>query len=94
MATYEFRCEQDGVVTLTVPMGEVGPTAPCPACGRAARRVYSAPQLRLGDGRARAMLDATTATADRPAVVGHPVGGRARRPRPAADPRTAKLPPP
>lgn len=96
VATYEFRCAEHGVITVAVPMTEVTGTIPCPTCGAAARRLFSAPQLALGDSTARRIIDATRRSADQPQVVTAPVGQplSARRRRPLADPRTAKLPKP
>lgn len=96
MATYEFRCDTDGTIAQTMPLGQAPPAVSCPACGSAARRVFSAPQLRLGDSRARRVIDATHRSAHEPAVVSSPIG-RATGPRPRrpqADPRTATLPRP
>ena len=69
MATYGYRCTQDGPFDVTAPIG-TAPAAPrCPRCGDAGRRVFTAPRLSSADPRRMALLDATEATADRPAVV-------------------------
>ena len=94
MATYDYRCPVDGTVTVRVPMAQVSATHPCPICEGPARRVFSAPQLRLGDASARRLLDATSRSAHEPEVVTS-LPGRPRGPRrPTADPRTARLPRP
>jgi hypothetical protein len=93
MATYEFSCLRDGVLTTSLPLGQAPPSIPCPTCGALARRRFSVPQLRLGDTRARRLITATEATATEPAVVSSPSGHRrATHRRPVADPRTAHLP--
>ena len=95
MAMYEFICAEHGVLTISMPMAAITPTAPCPSCGELARRRYTAPGLALGDAAARRLIEATSRTAHEPAVVSSPVGARnASRQRPTADPRTARLPAP
>lgn len=96
MPTYDYRCTDHGVVSVVMSMHEVTDAVKCPSCGQPIRRVYSSPQLRLGDESARRLLDATTSTADAPAVVSSPVGRRmtSQRQRAVVDPRTARLPRP
>ncbi len=95
MATYEFTCPRDGVVSQSLPAGQAPPVISCPKCGDPARRRFSVPQLRFGDSRARRLLGATEASAAEPAIVSAPAGRAAHRPRrPTADPRTARLPKP
>jgi putative FmdB family regulatory protein len=43
MATYDYRCERDGVFELTLPIGTAPTDAPCPECGEEAPRIFSAP---------------------------------------------------
>ena len=43
MASYDYRCERDGVFELTLPLGTAPADAPCPECGEDAPRVFSAP---------------------------------------------------
>jgi putative FmdB family regulatory protein len=43
MATYDYRCERDGVFELTLPIGTAPTDAPCPECGEDAPRIFSAP---------------------------------------------------
>ena len=96
MPTYDFDCPTHGVASIVMSLHEVRATAPCPVCRAESRRVYVSPQLRLGDGTARRLLDATARTADEPSVVSSPAGRRLGRPRrtPELDPRTARLPRP
>ncbi len=95
MATYEFRCERDGVVTVRLPVGQAPASLTCPRCDGPARRLFSIPQLAFGDSRSRRVIAATETSASEPAVVSAPQGRRrsATR-RPSADPRTAMLPSP
>jgi putative FmdB family regulatory protein len=96
MAVYEFICTEHGATTVSMPMESATTSAPCPHCGESARRRYTAPGLVLGDAAARRLIEATTRSAHEPAVVSSPTGAR-RTPvpaRPAADPRTARLPRP
>jgi putative FmdB family regulatory protein len=48
VATYEYRCEQDGVFDVTRPLGTAPETVACPVCGSEARRVISVPMFRRG----------------------------------------------
>ena len=43
MARYDYRCEQDGVFELSMPLGTQPASAPCPECGADAPRIFSAP---------------------------------------------------
>lgn len=97
MPTYEFRCAEHGVFDVVRPIARRDEAQRCPQCAADATRCLTAPQLRLGDARARRLLDATAATAHSPAVVtsppARPTAG-APVARPAADPRHARLPRP
>jgi putative FmdB family regulatory protein len=46
MATYEYRCEQDGLFDVIRPLGTAPESAMCPVCGSSARRAVSAPMVR------------------------------------------------
>lgn len=43
MARYDYRCAQDGVFELTLPLGTAPQSAPCPECGGDAVRIFAAP---------------------------------------------------
>ena len=45
MATYQYRCVQDGVFDVSRPMGTAAPTSQCPVCDNEAVRVFRAPML-------------------------------------------------
>ena len=95
MATYEFLCRRDGVITVRLPVGQAPASLTCPGCHESARRLFSIPHVRIGDSRARRIIAATEATASEPAVVAAPRGRRlSPTRRPSADPRTAMLPSP
>jgi putative FmdB family regulatory protein len=92
---YEFRCENSHVHELLLSMAAAEPSAPCPECGGAARRLIGSPALsRLGSERA-ALIDRTEASAHEPTVVDRVPGAGAARPtRTTHDPRHARLPRP
>jgi putative FmdB family regulatory protein len=48
VATYEYRCEQDGLFDITRPLGTAPESAACPACGSEAWRVISVPMFKRG----------------------------------------------
>lgn len=86
MAIYEYRCEEDGPFQVTYPMGQAPGSIACRACGAAARRVLSSPQLGFTSRESRAVFSAiehSEKTAESPDVVTSlPVDTRrARRPR-------------
>jgi putative FmdB family regulatory protein len=94
MPTYQYRCGTCGRFELLRSMAEVEPSAPCPDCGAAARRVFGLPGVTFVDPGVRSALDASARSADSPQVVTG-VPGRARRATPiTTDPRHAKLPRP
>lgn len=43
MATYDYRCEHDGVFELSMPLGTAPSAAPCPECSGEAPRIFAAP---------------------------------------------------
>ncbi|MEI7521686.1 MAG: FmdB family zinc ribbon protein [Thermoleophilia bacterium] len=97
MVTYQYLCDEDGMAEVRLPMGDASPTIDCPQCGGAARRVYSSPMLATGgDPMSRRLIEATTATSDRPDVVtsipSH--GGPSTQQRVTANPLHKKLPRP
>jgi putative FmdB family regulatory protein len=69
MVTYQYRCADDGLVEVRLPMGTAAPRERCPACGTDAERVYSAPLLSLAPRRLVAAIDKSEQTADTPEVV-------------------------
>jgi putative FmdB family regulatory protein len=70
MATYEYRCEQDGVFEVMRPLGTAPASVGCPVCGQAARRMISAPMLRTGThGAWTAAIDRAQKSRFEPEVV-------------------------
>ncbi len=54
MAVYVYRCAEHGTVEESRPIGTAAAAVPCPACGSAAARIYTAPRLSLGSATRRA----------------------------------------
>jgi putative FmdB family regulatory protein len=83
MATYQYRCDQDGLVETAWPIGTAPPRLACPACGDDARRVFTTPLLALADRRVMSLIDKTESTSAVPDVV---TSLPPRRRRPAGPP--------
>lgn len=70
MATYEYRCDKDGVFDVMRPLGTAPETAACPVCGIEARRVISMPMVRCGSRSGwTAAIDRAEKTRHEPEVV-------------------------
>lgn len=95
MPIYEFRCPQQHLHELMMPMSVADRTAPCPTCGEPSRRLISSPKLsHLNSPRAQAISRAE-ASASAPTVVDSiPSAGNPKPVRTTRDPRHAKLPRP
>ena len=48
MATYEYRCNRDGVFEISRPLGTAPTSCICCVCGCEAGRTFSVAMLRLG----------------------------------------------
>ena len=96
MAIYEYRCDTDGVLEITRPIGTAPATIVCEACSSEARRVFSAPMLRSPAREVMAALDHAEKSRDEPEVVTSiPSAGARRPPRMATmTPARARLPRP
>jgi putative FmdB family regulatory protein len=99
MATYEYRCDVDGPVDITLPIGTAPAAVACPSCGDTAARVFTAPLLGLADRRRTAVIDHAESSRFEPPVVSSipatsRAGRRRRVPAPQPDPRTSTLPRP
>jgi putative FmdB family regulatory protein len=83
MATYVFRCPDCSVFEVVQPMSLLTPTHPCPECGAASARVFTAPRLARTPAALHRAVDAADASAEAPQVVRSLPGGapRPRRPR-------------
>jgi putative FmdB family regulatory protein len=77
MASYDYRCERDGLFELTLPLGTAPATAACPECGDEAPRIFSAPL--------------TTAVRGGQAGAGGPPAGPGGRPPLSSLPMTAPM---
>lgn len=93
MATYVYRCDDDGDVDVVLPIGTAPPHRPCPACAAAMSRVFVAPMVGRVSRAHLAAVDRSERTRDSPDVVSAPPPGPRRTPV-TRDPRHAKLPRP
>ncbi len=72
MATFQYRCEQDGDFELVFAVGKADAAAPCPTCRYPARRRFSPPMLSLAPVGLVSAIERTESTGDSPAVVSAP----------------------
>jgi putative FmdB family regulatory protein len=95
MATYRYRCIQDGDFDVSRPIGTAAPTVQCPICNDEAVRVFRAPMLSLAPRALVAAIDRTEKSRDEPEVVSSvpPHAGRMQRPV-AQNPAWQRLPRP
>ena len=96
MATYEYRCNQDGFIEMVHPMGTAPASVSCPVCGNTAARVFSAPRLSLARHDLVKAIDDAASTSERPQVVSSipSAGARRRTPTAPPNPKLARLPRP
>lgn len=96
MATYEYRCDEDGYFEIRQPIGSAPTTMTCPVCQRDARRVFSKPMLRSVPRSLRAALDHEEKTGHEPDVVRSlpSSGARKRTPVLPLTPTLRRLPRP
>jgi len=96
MATYQYSCDQHGLVETARPIGTAPRELTCPTCGQLARRVFSTPLLALADRRAMSLIDRTVKSSDEPDVVTSLPPRRHPRaaPRAPASPALNRLPRP
>jgi len=93
MATYTYRCADDGAVDVRLPIGTAPAAIDCPTCGSTAPRRFTTPMLGLAHRGAMALTDRAEASRSEPTVVSA-LPTAPRRPAPRLDPRTARLPRP
>lgn len=80
MATYEYRCDEDGAFELTRPIGKAPESILCPVCKNEARRVFSKPMLFSLPHELVAAVDHAEKSRTEPEVVTSlPSAGRRRR---------------
>ncbi|MDH4143048.1 MAG: zinc ribbon domain-containing protein [Chloroflexota bacterium] len=96
MATYEYRCDLDGLIEEIRPLGTAPGTITCATCGGEARRVFSAPTLVRTNREIVAALDHAEKSRDEPEVVTSIPRAGARKPTPMAKmtPALQRLPRP
>ena len=96
MATYQYRCVQDGVFDVSRPIGTATPTSQCPVCKNEAVRIFRAPMLSLAPRALVAAIDRTEKTSDEPEMVSAvpPRAVRTRNPTATQNPALQRLPRP
>jgi putative FmdB family regulatory protein len=96
VAIYEYACKTDGAFELMLPIGAQPQSAPCPVCGTAARRVFSAPMLSRAPRPLVAAIDHAQKSRHEPEVVTSlpPAGARRRTPVLPLTPTLRRLPRP
>jgi hypothetical protein len=97
VATFPYRCPDDGPFDVVRPIGTATATSSCPRCGADAVRIWTAPRLSLAQPAAMAALDRAERSRFEPDVVtAPPARPLGRRPAPAgtANPALQRLPRP
>jgi putative FmdB family regulatory protein len=96
VATYRYRCVQDGDFDVRLPIGTATPKSLCPVCDSEAARVFRAPMLSLAPRALMNVIDRTEKTRDAPDVVSAPPprAVRNRKPAVAQNPAWQHLPRP
>ena len=96
MATYEYRCDIDGVFDVMRPLGTAPTSIACAACGREAKRVFSLPFLPSPARELIAAIDRSEKSRYEPDVVTSLPSSGARRRTPVArmTPALQRLPRP
>jgi putative FmdB family regulatory protein len=79
VATYQYRCAQDGDFDVSRPIGMAAPQVRCAACGADAVRVFTSPMLSLASRAIVAAIDRSESTRDQPALVSSLPPGRRRK---------------
>lgn len=69
MAIYEYRCDRHGTFEVMRAIGTAPASSACPACERAARRVFSKPMLARTPRGLVAAIDHAEKTRDEPDLV-------------------------
>ncbi len=96
MASYEYRCGDDGLFEVTRPLGTPPASIVCPVCGGEGRRVFSKPMLSLSPPALVAAIDQSEKSRDEPEVVTSlpSTGARKRTPVLPLTPKLRRLPRP
>ena len=69
MATYEYRCDEDGAFEVTRPIGTAPASVACPECASEAGRVFSSPMVSFAPRALVAALEHEEKTRTDPDVV-------------------------
>ncbi|MHA7276401.1 FmdB family zinc ribbon protein [Arthrobacter sp. Hz1] len=96
MPIYEYRCPGCSTFEVISPMGATPDLQSCPACGQAARRKISAPNLSKAGSAAFQLIDSTRRSAAEPGVVSGALPSASSRKRQlyTSNPLHSKLPRP
>jgi putative FmdB family regulatory protein len=94
MATYEYRCDEDGAFEVMRALGTAPASVPCPACARESRRVFSPPMLTSTPRALGAALDRAEKSGHEPEVVTSLPPARRRTPVLPLTPTLRRLPRP
>jgi putative FmdB family regulatory protein len=96
VATYEYRCDDDGAFDVTRPVGTAPESIRCPVCESEARRIFSKPMLSSLPGALVAAVDRAEKSRTEPEVVTSlpPTGARRRTPVLPLTPTLRRLPRP
>jgi putative FmdB family regulatory protein len=98
VATFAYRCTDDGPFDVVRPIGTATATSSCPHCGAEAVRVWTAPRLSLASPAAMSALDRAERSRSEPDVVTapppRPTGRRPHRPAGTVNPALQRLPRP
>lgn len=95
VATFQYRCPQDGDFEVQRPVGTAMATETCARCGRDAIRVFTPPLLLLSSRSVMAAIDSAERTRDEPDVVtGLPPRSAGKRTPAATNPMLRRLPKP
>jgi putative FmdB family regulatory protein len=96
MAIYEYRCEHDGALEVTLPIGTAPRSIVCPVCASEAVRVFSSPMVSFAPRALVAALDHEEKARHEPDVVTSlpPAPARRRIPVLPLTPTLRRLPRP
>lgn len=94
MATFLYRCSDDGIVEMGWPVGTAPSQVRCPVCAGDARRVYTPPLVSSGSRSTMALIDKTERTREEPEVVTAPPSRNHAHRRTDLNPAWQRLPRP
>ncbi|MCI2238297.1 hypothetical protein MO973_27765 [Paenibacillus sp. TRM 82003] len=94
MAQYEYRCDRDGALEVSRPIGTAPATFECPSCGRPAPRSFTGPMLSFAPRALVRAVDDAERTREAPDVVTAPPPAARRRTTTTVNPLHRGLPRP